>query len=59
MSKYLTEKVEASRSKARELGGDVAVEIADNTLDMMTARELKGEDRLPDEEMKDELFQCE
>ncbi len=41
------------------MGPDVAAEMADNTLDLMVARELKGEDWMLDREMKDELFQCE
>ena len=53
------EKLAASRIKAKQLGAGVAAELADNTLDLMVARELRGEDVMPDDEMKDEIFQCE
>ena len=35
------------------MGADAAVETATNTLDLMVARELKGEDWMSDEEMRD------
>lgn len=33
--------------------------MADNTLDMMVAREFRAEDWMPDNEMIDEVLQCE
>ena len=47
-----------ARAKASQRGVDVANEMADNTLDLMVARELRGEDFMPENEMKDELLQC-
>jgi cytochrome P450 len=54
----LKRKAEIARQKAKEMGPEVATETATNTLDMMVARELKGEDWMSDEEMRDELYIC-
>lgn len=40
------------------MGADTAVEIADNTLDMMIAKQMRGEDWMSDEEMRNELLLC-
>jgi hypothetical protein len=56
---FLEKRIVEARAKAKVMGTEAAVELADNTLDMMVARELKGEDWMPDNEMKDELFLCE
>ena len=56
ITEFLMEKLEASRARAKVLGADAA-EMADNTLDMMTAREVRG-DWMKDTEMTDEVFQC-
>jgi len=40
------------------LGADAAADLADNTLDMMVSRELKGDDFMSVNEMRDELYQC-
>lgn len=37
--------------------GESAIELADNTLDMMVAREMGG-DKMTDAELKDEIFLC-
>lgn len=58
LESFLDQKIVQSRAWARQLGGDAASEVADNTLDMMVARELKGDDMLSEREMKDEVFQC-
>lgn len=55
---YLTAKRDAASAKAKEMGADAAVEAADNTLDLMIARELRGDDWLPDGELEDEIYQC-
>ena len=55
---YLNEKLRASREKAKFMGFEAANEHADNTLDLMTAKELRGDDTMPDDEMRDEVFQC-
>lgn len=39
-------------------GADNAAEMADNTLDMMVGRELKGDDFMSVNEMRDELYLC-
>jgi hypothetical protein len=39
-------------------GADNAADLADNTLDMMVGRELKGDDFMSVNEMRDELYQC-
>jgi cytochrome P450 len=57
LSKYLDEKLRLAREKAKSQGADASVELADNTLDLMVARELRGEDWMPDKEMKDEVYQ--
>jgi cytochrome P450 len=54
---YLATKLAKAREKAQVLG-ESAVEMADNTLDMMVAREARG-DTMSDAEMKDEIFLCE
>ena len=59
MSKFLADELAGARVRAKELGADAAVDMADNTLDLMVARELRGEVQMPDKEMKDEVFQCE
>lgn len=56
---YLTAKRAVASAKAKEMGADAAVEAADNTLDLMIARELRGDDWLPDGELEDEIYQCE
>jgi len=43
---------------ADESGADNAADLADNTLDMMVGRELKGDDFMSVNEMRDELYQC-
>ena len=55
---YLDRKIRASRDNARAMGAEVANENADNTLDLMIAKELRGDDMMSDAEMRDELFQC-
>ena len=55
---YLKEKTFQARKWAADVGADVAVDTATSTLDMMVARELRGEDWMTDEEMRDELFLC-
>lgn len=40
------------------IGADNAAEMADNTLDMMVGRELKGDDFMSVNEMRDELYLC-
>ena len=59
LDSFLDEKIVQSRAWAAQLGGDAAADLADNTLDMMVARELKGDDAMSVSEMKDEVFQCE
>ena len=44
--------------RADDLGADNAADLADNTLDMMVGRELKGDDFMSVNEMRDELYQC-
>ena len=58
LSDYLVRKTAAARQWAKDLGADAAVETATNTLDMMVARELRGEDWMSDAEMRDELYLC-
>lgn len=41
------------------VGADNATDLADNTLDLMVGRELKGNDFLSVGEMRDELYLCE
>lgn len=41
------------------VGADNAAELADNTLDLMVGRELKGDDQMSVGDMRDELYQCE
>jgi hypothetical protein len=55
---YLKEKLVHARVRAKERG-DAAAEMADNTLDMMVGRELRGEDWMADDEICQEVFQCE
>jgi len=43
---------------ADDVGADNAADLADNTLDMMVGRELKGDDFMSVNEMRDELYQC-
>jgi cytochrome P450 len=57
LSDYLDDKLKEARAKAKDLGMETAMELADNTLDLMVAREMKGEDWMPDQEMKDEVYQ--
>ncbi|KAK8847633.1 hypothetical protein IAR55_005492 [Kwoniella newhampshirensis] len=57
VDRFLDSKLVEAREKARVLGAETAIELADNTLDMMVARELKGDDWMTDTEMKQELFQ--
>jgi len=59
LTDYLVQKTAAARQWAKDLGADAAVETATNTLDMMVARELRGEDWMTDAEMRDELYLCE
>ena len=55
---FLTDRFASSRKTATGRG-DEAAELADSTLDMITARENKGNgDFMSDKEMRDELFQC-
>jgi hypothetical protein len=57
---YLTKRIEESRANANLLGAEAAIDVASHALDMITGRELRGEgDRMPDDELKSELFQCE
>ncbi|KAK1921790.1 cytochrome P450 [Papiliotrema laurentii] len=56
LNEYLRQKTADARLWAKEVGADIAVETATNTLDMMVARELRGEDWMTDEEMRDELY---
>jgi len=44
--------------RADDSGADNAADLADNTLDMMVGRELKGDDFMSVNEMRDELYQC-
>jgi cytochrome P450 len=53
---YLDSKLAEARSRAAALG-ESAVELADSTLDMMVAREMRG-DTMKDTELKDEIFLC-
>jgi hypothetical protein len=48
----------AKQKSADGLGADNAADLADNTLDMMVGRELKGDDFMSVNEMRDELYQC-
>ena len=48
----------SSRVIAYISGADNAADLADNTLDMMVGRELKGDDFMSVNEMRDELYQC-
>jgi cytochrome P450 len=59
MALYLKDKLAEARARAKEMGPEVSAEMANNTLDMMVARELKGEDWMSDDEMRDELYLCE
>lgn len=59
LNQYLKQKTDAARQWARDVGADAAVETATNTLDMMVARELRGEDWMSEAEMRDELYLCE
>lgn len=54
---FLTRRFAESRKQAQGRGEEAA-ELADSTLDMITARENKGSEFLSDKEMRDELFQC-
>jgi cytochrome P450 len=54
---YLDNKLSIAREKAKLQGAEVSIDLADNTLDLMVARELRGEDWMPDIEMKDEIYQ--
>jgi hypothetical protein len=56
---YLQNRLVESRKKTKSIGPEAAVEMADNTLDMMVAREFRAEDWMPDNEMIDEVLQCE
>jgi hypothetical protein len=56
---FLGKAISQARAKAQQMGADAAVELADNTLDMMVARELRGDDFMPDRDMRDELVVCE
>ena len=47
-----------AREDTDVLGADAAADLADNTLDMMVSRELKGDDFMSVNEMRDELYQC-
>lgn len=44
--------------RANGSGAESAAELADNTLDLMVGRELKGDDFMAVDEMRDELYQC-
>jgi cytochrome P450 len=57
LSTYLDVQLTASRTRAQGMGADIAIENADNTLDLMVARLLKGDEWMPDSEVKDELYQ--
>ncbi|ORY21756.1 cytochrome P450 [Naematelia encephala] len=57
LDRFLDAKLADSRARAESVGAEVAVDVADNTLDLMTARQLRGDDWMPDDEMKDEVFQ--
>jgi hypothetical protein len=59
LNAYLKEKTKEARKEAQAKGADAAVETATNTLDMMVARELRGEDWMSENEMRDELYLCE
>ena len=48
----------AEGKRADGSGADNAADLADNTLDMMVGRELKGDDFMSVNEMRDELYQC-
>ena len=48
----------SSRVVAYISGADNAADLADNTLDMMVGRELKGDDFMSVNEMRDELYLC-
>jgi hypothetical protein len=56
---FFAGRIQKARVRAKELGPDAAVEMADNTLDMVVSRELRGEDWMSDREIQDELFMCE
>lgn len=56
---FFADQIQKARVRAKELGAEAAVEMADNTLDMMVSRELRGEDWMSDKEMQDEMFLCE
>lgn len=58
LNSYLRDKTHQARKWAESVGADVAVETATNTLDMMVARALRGEDWLAENEMRDELYLC-
>jgi hypothetical protein len=55
---YLKKKLVESREKIKAIGPESAVDLADNTLDMMVARETRAEDWMPDNEMMVEVLQC-
>ncbi|KAL7419102.1 hypothetical protein Q5752_005938 [Cryptotrichosporon argae] len=52
----LTAQIVRARARAADLGAHEAAETADNTLDLMVARELRGDDWMPEDEMRDELL---
>ncbi|OCF44809.1 hypothetical protein I317_01298 [Kwoniella heveanensis CBS 569] len=54
---FLTQRVEYAKRKAQALAPELALDVADNTLDLMMARQLDGLQGLSDFETKQELFQ--
>ncbi|KAK4684370.1 hypothetical protein P7C73_g5809, partial [Tremellales sp. Uapishka_1] len=56
VDRFLDDKIVKARLKAKAIGEEAA-DLADNTLDGLVGRELRGEDWMKDDEMKQEVFQ--
>ncbi|WVF69549.1 hypothetical protein IAT40_004327 [Kwoniella sp. CBS 6097] len=57
IDQFLIERIERAKHKAKSFAPEVALDTADNTLDLMMTRQLYGEQGLSDFEIKQELFQ--
>ncbi|WWC86654.1 uncharacterized protein L201_001531 [Kwoniella dendrophila CBS 6074] len=54
---FLKQKIREARSKASRFSPNVAEDMANNTLDLVIAKELGNDHKISDEEIKQELFQ--
>ncbi|WVQ98298.1 hypothetical protein IAU59_005421 [Kwoniella sp. CBS 9459] len=57
IDQFLSARLQNAKRKAKTSAPEVALELADNTLDLMLARQMVGEPGLHDYEIKLELFQ--